>query len=58
MDARPSCFIFYTGPFKNYPQLTVYHPSANGTGPGGRKMNAFVNVGFTGRNAIYIIMPF
>nr|XP_039248441.1 protein dcd1A-like [Styela clava] len=36
------------GPFKDYPQLTVYHPSTNGTGPGGMKANAFVNIGFTG----------
>lgn len=40
--------IICTGPFKNFPQLTVYHPSKNGTGPGGVRANAFINIGFTG----------
>jgi len=30
------------GPFKNYPQLTVYHPQPNST------ENSFINVGWTG----------
>ena len=30
------------GPFKNFPQITVYHPSSSGGG------HAFANVGWTG----------
>ena len=34
-------FPVYTGPFKNYPQITVYHPnSSNG--------HSFANIGWTG----------
>ncbi|XP_078483757.1 protein dcd1A [Ciona intestinalis] len=36
------------GPFKNFPQLTVYHPNANQTDDNGKPAHSFVNVGWTG----------
>ncbi|CAK8694659.1 unnamed protein product [Clavelina lepadiformis] len=35
------------GPFKNYPQITVYHPTSDQTDANGMKAQAFVNVGWT-----------
>ena len=37
------CAYMYTGPFKNYPQITVYHPNEDN-----KSGHAFANIGWTG----------
>jgi len=40
MTATSACHLLFIGPFKNYPQITVYHPKDQG--------HPFANIGWTG----------
>lgn len=40
MTTTSACHLLFIGPFKNYPQITVYHPKDQG--------HPFANIGWTG----------